>query len=207
MSGLEVMAGSVLKIRFEMGTDGCNGRIGWYLDDITIYSCECTETLNLASTLNSQQLLLESEVSIMSTDTITGSSHIIYSAGQELNFIAGFEVNTGSQMEARMEGCSTILLNHGSVTTFFEEQSQEVTDYSSLNTFYTFLLNGNKERSEKILLEIFSMTGVFIGQTDLEISSNTTALGTPLISTLSKGLYQAKFTSKDSISYFKFVVD
>ncbi|TYB77049.1 M4 family metallopeptidase [Bizionia myxarmorum] len=32
-------AGSNIKFRFEMGTDGCNGRIGWYVDDISIYNC------------------------------------------------------------------------------------------------------------------------------------------------------------------------
>jgi len=34
-----VVAGSTIQFRFEMGTDGCNGRVGWYVDDIAIYNC------------------------------------------------------------------------------------------------------------------------------------------------------------------------
>ncbi|MFD2550456.1 M4 family metallopeptidase [Bizionia sediminis] len=32
-------AGATIQFRFDMGTDGCNGLIGWYIDDITIYNC------------------------------------------------------------------------------------------------------------------------------------------------------------------------
>tara|TARA_R110002012_G_scaffold319389_2_gene539697 strand:+ start:87380 stop:89947 length:2568 start_codon:yes stop_codon:yes gene_type:complete len=32
-------AGSTIQFRFEMGTDGCNGRVGWYVDDISVYNC------------------------------------------------------------------------------------------------------------------------------------------------------------------------
>lgn len=28
-----------IQLRFEMGLDGCNGRIGWYVDDVHIYAC------------------------------------------------------------------------------------------------------------------------------------------------------------------------
>jgi len=28
-----------IQFRFEMGTDGCNGTVGWYLDEIYVYSC------------------------------------------------------------------------------------------------------------------------------------------------------------------------
>ncbi|OBX21050.1 MULTISPECIES: M4 family metallopeptidase [Bizionia] len=34
-----VVAGSTVQFRFEMGTDGCNGLVGWYVDDISIYNC------------------------------------------------------------------------------------------------------------------------------------------------------------------------
>ncbi|MGY0392888.1 M4 family metallopeptidase [Bizionia sp. KMM 8389] len=35
----EIVPGTRIKFRFEMGTDGCNGRIGWYIDDIAVYNC------------------------------------------------------------------------------------------------------------------------------------------------------------------------
>ena len=31
--------GDKVKIRFEMGTDGCGGTFGWYVDDVQVYSC------------------------------------------------------------------------------------------------------------------------------------------------------------------------
>ena len=34
-----------IQFRWEMGTDGCNGRIGWYIDDIVIYNC--SQALNV----------------------------------------------------------------------------------------------------------------------------------------------------------------
>lgn len=34
------VANDKVKLRFEMGTDGCGGTFGWYLDDIQVYSCQ-----------------------------------------------------------------------------------------------------------------------------------------------------------------------
>jgi bacillolysin len=33
------VAGDRIKLRFDLGTDGCGGTFGWYLDDIKVYSC------------------------------------------------------------------------------------------------------------------------------------------------------------------------
>lgn len=46
LSSLGVTANSTLELRWEMGTDGCNGNDGWYLDDIVIYNC--SEPLSIA---------------------------------------------------------------------------------------------------------------------------------------------------------------
>lgn len=32
--------GSTIRLRFDLGSDGCNGVIGWYLDDVTVYQCK-----------------------------------------------------------------------------------------------------------------------------------------------------------------------
>ena len=32
-------AGDKVKLRFEFGNDGCGGTVGWYLDDVTVYTC------------------------------------------------------------------------------------------------------------------------------------------------------------------------
>jgi hypothetical protein len=32
-------SGDQIQLRFEMGLDGCFGRVGWYVDDVHVYSC------------------------------------------------------------------------------------------------------------------------------------------------------------------------
>ena len=39
LSKIGVVSGSKIKFRFEMGTDGCNGIEGWYIDEIYVYNC------------------------------------------------------------------------------------------------------------------------------------------------------------------------
>ncbi len=43
LSSLGLLPNSTIQFRFEVGSDGCNGNDGWYIDDITIYNC--TEVL------------------------------------------------------------------------------------------------------------------------------------------------------------------
>lgn len=106
LSSLALMAEDTLRLRWEMGTDGCNGRIGWYVDDVRIYSCQpCVASLDLASTRSSQAILFESSDNILVGDTITGASHIQYSAGSDVELVPGFSVASGAQFEALIEGC------------------------------------------------------------------------------------------------------
>ncbi len=42
LSALGVIANSTVQFRFELGTDGCNGNDGWYIDEIVIYNCSAT---------------------------------------------------------------------------------------------------------------------------------------------------------------------
>ncbi|TYB70494.1 T9SS type A sorting domain-containing protein [Bizionia saleffrena] len=39
LSVLGVNANSTIQFRFEVGTDGCNGREGWYVDEFMVYNC------------------------------------------------------------------------------------------------------------------------------------------------------------------------
>jgi len=39
LSVIGVGANSTVQFRFEMGTDGCNGNDGWYIDEIMVYNC------------------------------------------------------------------------------------------------------------------------------------------------------------------------
>lgn len=106
LASLGLMAEDTLRLRWEMGTDGCNGRIGWYVDDVRIYSCQpCVASLDLAAERSSQAILFESSESILAGDTITGTSHIQYSAGASIELAPGFFIESGAQVEAMIEGC------------------------------------------------------------------------------------------------------
>ncbi|MEO6348416.1 MAG: M4 family metallopeptidase [Aquaticitalea sp.] len=48
LSSLGVIANSTVQFRFELGTDGCNGNDGWYIDEITVYNCDAR--LSIADT-------------------------------------------------------------------------------------------------------------------------------------------------------------
>ena len=39
LTNIGVTAGSNIKFRFEIGTDGCGGVDGWYIDEINVYNC------------------------------------------------------------------------------------------------------------------------------------------------------------------------
>ncbi len=46
LSSLGVAANSNIKLRWEFGSDGCNGRIGWYVDEIVVYNCAEALSIN-----------------------------------------------------------------------------------------------------------------------------------------------------------------
>lgn len=54
LSDLGVNANDKVKFRFEVGTDGCNGRQGWFIDDIVIYNCKGTLSAEKFNTLNTK---------------------------------------------------------------------------------------------------------------------------------------------------------
>jgi hypothetical protein len=52
LSTLGIVANSSIKLRWEFGSDGCNGNDGWYIDDIVIYNCAQTLSINDLDFLN-----------------------------------------------------------------------------------------------------------------------------------------------------------
>lgn len=40
LAALGAGAGDTIRIRFEFGQDGCNGNLGWFVDDVTVSHCE-----------------------------------------------------------------------------------------------------------------------------------------------------------------------
>ncbi len=106
LSMIGIGAGSILKLRFELGVDGCNGRDGWYLDDIRIYVCEdCQPTLVLSAELDTALVLFEASNQIQTQDRISTLSQIIYSAGNSIELHPDFEINPGAQLQILIDGC------------------------------------------------------------------------------------------------------
>ncbi|MFD2541173.1 M4 family metallopeptidase [Lacinutrix gracilariae] len=53
LSVIGLGANSTVKFKWEIGTDGCNGLDGWYLDDVVIYNCSRVLSVTAFETLNS----------------------------------------------------------------------------------------------------------------------------------------------------------
>lgn len=106
LSSLGVGDGSTIQFRFELGTDGCNGRVGWYVDDVSIYQCaDCMSDLNLATELENVEAIFSASGSINTSDTLSGDAHIIYDAADHIELSNGFEVEEGAELTIRTEGC------------------------------------------------------------------------------------------------------
>lgn len=67
LSKLGVVANDTVKFRFELGTDGCNGLTGWYIDEMMVYACE-----NKDSVLSSQKSSLSEFVSVSPNPSSSG---------------------------------------------------------------------------------------------------------------------------------------
>jgi Zn-dependent metalloprotease len=52
LTSLGVTSNSNIQFRWEMGTDGCNGAVGWYLDDVVVFNCTGTLSITDSEYLN-----------------------------------------------------------------------------------------------------------------------------------------------------------
>lgn len=57
LSAVGVEGGSSIQLRWELGEDGCNGGIGWYVDNVQIYTCN-------SGTVANENILTDNEVSV-----------------------------------------------------------------------------------------------------------------------------------------------
>jgi Zn-dependent metalloprotease len=48
LTSIGLVAGDSIRFRWEMGTDGCGGQDGWYIDDIRVYTCAVTPAVHFA---------------------------------------------------------------------------------------------------------------------------------------------------------------
>ncbi|MGB7925959.1 MAG: M4 family metallopeptidase [Pyrinomonadaceae bacterium] len=70
-----VTGGHTVKLRYDMGTDGCGGTtFGWYVDDIEVAACLADNDLSVTNTASSNRVLIGDEVTYTITVTNNGPS-------------------------------------------------------------------------------------------------------------------------------------
>lgn len=99
LSRIGVVPGSNIKFRFELGTDGCNGLEGWYLDEIYVYNCEqpvmAVENTNLGSDLQVFPNPTSGVLTIQNSKQLKLNTAQVYSATGQL--IKSFNLNSNAK--------------------------------------------------------------------------------------------------------------
>jgi bacillolysin len=96
LSKLGVTSGSKIKFRFEMGTDGCNGVEGWYLDELYVYNCStlAVEDVQKQNGISVFPNPTSGFVTIQNTKNSDLKSVEIYNTAGQL--IKNFNLNSGT---------------------------------------------------------------------------------------------------------------
>lgn len=95
LSKIGVTSGSNIKFRFELGTDGCNGIEGWYLDEIYVYNCStlAVEDVQKQNGITVFPNPTSGFVTIQNTKNSSLKNVEIYNAAGQL--IKNFNLNSG----------------------------------------------------------------------------------------------------------------
>ncbi len=91
-------AGDQIQLRFDMGLDGCNGRVGWYVDDVHMYSCGSGSVIPDEVTLENDTL--SGTQVVKARMSITGGPNLIID-GDSIEFIAGERIVLKDGVEIR----------------------------------------------------------------------------------------------------------
>lgn len=96
LSKLGVTSGSKIKFRFEMGTDGCNGVEGWYLDELYVYNCStlAVEDVKKQNAISVFPNPTSGFVTIQNTKNSDLKTVEIYNVAGQL--IKNFKLNSGT---------------------------------------------------------------------------------------------------------------
>jgi hypothetical protein len=86
-------AGDSIELRLEMGLDGCNGLVGWYVDDLRVYSCPCVDDLVFENeTLSGKQFHMADQTITAGPNLVIDGESIELAAGQTIIFANGVEI-------------------------------------------------------------------------------------------------------------------
>lgn len=99
LSRIGVVPGANIKFRFELGTDGCNGNEGWYLDEIYVYNCDqpilAVENANLGNDLQVFPNPTSGVLTIQNSKQLKLNNAQVYSATGQL--IKSFNLNSNEK--------------------------------------------------------------------------------------------------------------
>jgi hypothetical protein len=97
LSAIGGNAGANIKFRFELGTDGCNGIEGWYVDEIYVYNCAllAVEDVQKNSSFNVFPNPTTGTVTIQNSKNLNLKSAELYSATGQL--ISTYKLSGTSQ--------------------------------------------------------------------------------------------------------------
>ena len=88
LSKIGVVSGSNIKFRFEVGTDGCNGIDGWYLDEIYVYNCDkpvmAVENISLSNAVQVFPNPTSGKVTIQNNSAAKLTNAQVYSVSGQL---------------------------------------------------------------------------------------------------------------------------
>jgi bacillolysin len=122
-AGISLAAGDNIRLRWEVGTDGCNGWDGWYLDEIRIYTCTAiTDGFTIAQTNSPQSVCQPNNAAFTFTTTATGafSGNITLAAtGNPSGTSVSFSPNpvaVGSPFTMTVSGTGSAALGASTIT-------------------------------------------------------------------------------------------
>ena len=86
-------AGDSIRLLLEMGLDGCNGLVGWYVDDFCVYSCPCLPELVFENdTLTGKQFHMAAKTITAGPNLVVDGESVELVAGESFVFKSGVEI-------------------------------------------------------------------------------------------------------------------
>ncbi|HNT78295.1 MAG TPA: M4 family metallopeptidase, partial [Anaerolineae bacterium] len=117
LSGL-ASAGDVIKLRFEIGIDGCNGSTGWYVDTVQVYQCVAAPVGELNGTVTNASTsapIAGAQIEAVTNPTFNATTD---AAGEyAMSVIAGTYVVTASAFGYNTASASGVVVAEGAPTT------------------------------------------------------------------------------------------
>ena len=102
LSSLGVTANSTVRFRFDFGCDGCNGRQGWYLDELTVYNCSYSLSVSDFDAISSLVKVYPNPSNGTFNLKKTGQVNLIKAEIHDINgrFIQSIDLSTMNEMKA-----------------------------------------------------------------------------------------------------------